>query len=252
MSSSIWTRCGRRTELLDATPWRVVEAQHIISTRKLVDSDAEHELLEELIESSKPALPPGREFEGLHFLLLTPFRYPPLRHGSRFGTRRERGIWYGSERVETALAEAAYYRLLLLEGTAAKLAPLTAELSLFQARVAARRGADLTTGPFLELRAAISSPTSYAASQQLGRDMRADDVEAFRYFSARDPRGGTNVGVFAPSGFARKTPSAQQTWFCTVTGDSVEFTKKDLVAPRRVAFARAIFLVDGRLPEPAF
>jgi hypothetical protein len=82
--------------------------------------------------------------------------------------------------------------------------------------------------------------------------MRADDVEAFRYFSARDPRGGTNVGVFGPSGFARKTPSAQQTWFSTVTGDSVEFTKKDLVEPRRVAFARTIFLVDGRLPEPAF
>jgi hypothetical protein len=229
----------------------VVEAQHIISTRRLVDSDAEHELLEELIEASKPALPRGREFEGLHFLLLTPFRYPPLRHGSRFATRHERGIWYGSERVETALAEAAYYRLLLLEGTAAKLAPLTAELSLFQARVAAGRGADLTVGPFLEFRAAISSPTTYAASQQLGRDLRADDVEAFRYFSARDPHGGTNVGVLAPSGFARKTPSAQQTWFCTVTREAVEFTKKDLVQPRRVAFARAAFLVDGRLPEPA-
>jgi hypothetical protein len=229
----------------------VVEAQHIISTRKLVDSDAEHELLEELIESSKPALPPGREFEGLHFLLLTPFRYPPLRHGSRFGTRRERGIWYGSERVETALAEAAYYRLLLLDGTAAKLAPLTAEVSLFQARVAARRGADLTTGPFLDFRGTISSPTTYAASQELGRDLRADDVEALRYFSARDPRGGKNVAVLAPSAFARKTPSGQQTWFCTVTDGAVEFTKKDLVAQRRVAFARAAFLVDGRLPEPA-
>lgn len=251
MPSSIWTRCGRRTDALDATPWRVVEAQHIISTRKLVDSDAEHELLEALVDEAKPALPPGREFEGLHYLLLTPFRYPPLPHGSRFGTRRERGIWYGSDRVETALAEAAYYRLLLLEGSAAKLTPRTAEMSLFQAQVHTARGADLTTGPFREYRMAISSATSYAASQQLGREMRADGIEAFRYVSARDPKGGTNVAVFDAAAFARKSPSKQQTWFCTVTTDAVEFMKKDIIAPQHVAFARAAFLVDARLPEPA-
>jgi len=251
MSSSIWTRCGRRTNPIRAAPWRAVEAQHIISTRKLVDSDAEHEILEDLIESAKPALPPGREFEGLHYLLVTPFRYPPLRHGSRFGARHERGIWYGSDVVETALAEAAYYRLLLFEGSSGKLAPLTLEMSLFQAWVQARIAVDLTKAPFLKYRPAISSPASYAESQKLGHDMRSNGVEAFRYFSARDPAGGTNVAVFSPRAFARKSPSPQQNWFCTVTPGTVEFTKKDLVESQRVAFRRNAFLVDGRLPRPA-
>src|SRR5512134_2866536 len=117
MSRTIWTRCGGRANLrrLAGTAWRVVEGQHVVSTRKLVDSAAEHEILESLIEEVKPPLPDEPEFRGLHYLLVTPFRYPPLRHGSRFATRTERSLWYGSTRPRTAFAETAYYRLLFLE-----------------------------------------------------------------------------------------------------------------------------------------
>ena len=55
----------------------VVEAQHRNATRRLVDSDAEQELLESLIDRVKPPVPAGAEFQGLHYLLLTPFRHPP-------------------------------------------------------------------------------------------------------------------------------------------------------------------------------
>src|SRR5690606_29208472 len=128
MSSSIWTQCAAGSELrpLRLEPWRVVEAQHRVSTRKLVDSAAEQAVLEELIEGSKPPIPAdGR----LHHLLATPFGYPRLRHGSRFRTRHERGIWYGSESRRTAFAEVAYYRLLFLEGTRAELGPVTTQLT---------------------------------------------------------------------------------------------------------------------------
>jgi len=84
MSSSIWTQCAGDSRLrsLDVDAWRVVEAQHQVSTRKLVDTAAEQSLLEELIDGVKP---PDRTGGALHYLLATPFRYPPLRHGSRFG-----------------------------------------------------------------------------------------------------------------------------------------------------------------------
>ena len=113
MSSSIWTRCAGDSEIrpLGLSPWRVVEAQHQVSTRKLVDSADEQILLEELIDRAKPPYTtPAR----LHYLLATPFRYPPLRHGSRFGRRHERGIWYGSSTRRAAFAEISYYRLLFL------------------------------------------------------------------------------------------------------------------------------------------
>jgi len=149
-----------------------------------VDSDEEQALLEELIEDVKP--PTGAP-AGLHYLLFTPFRYPPLRHGSRFGTRAEHGIWYGSRTQATAFAEKAYYLLLFLEGTAAELAPLETDVSIFQAAYETRKGVDLTRGAFARYGALISSPSDYAASQTLGREMRADGVEAFLYASARDP-----------------------------------------------------------------
>ena len=119
MSRSIWMQCAGSSErslTLDA--WRVVESQYVVSTRKLVDSDEEQRLLEELIDGVKPPTPEGPEFRGLHYLLFTPFRHPPLRYGSRSGTTSERGIWYGSESRHTAFAEVAYYRLLFFEGTA--------------------------------------------------------------------------------------------------------------------------------------
>ena len=75
MSSSIWTQCGARSSFrpLRLEPWRVVEAQHVNSTRKLVDRDDEQELLEALIDGAKRPAPAGDRFTGLHYLLSTPF-----------------------------------------------------------------------------------------------------------------------------------------------------------------------------------
>ena len=64
MSPSIWTRCAAsfRPRKIELVAWRVVESQYVLATRKLVDSDEEQVLLEELIDRVKPPLPVGREF----------------------------------------------------------------------------------------------------------------------------------------------------------------------------------------------
>jgi RES domain-containing protein len=251
MSSTIWKRSGAKSNFrrLVLAPWRVVEAQHKNSTRKLVDSDEEQRILEEMIDQAKPPLPPGAD--RLHYLLYTPFRYrPPLRHGSRFGTRNRPGIWYGAEQPETAFAETAYYRLFMLDGTAARLEPLSMPFSIFSAKVETDAGVDLTQPPFHEHRGQISSPTSYEISQQLGTDMRDDGVEVFRFFSARDPRGGVSVAVVAPPAF-RGGPSKPMTWQATITRAYVEFSRDDYFEQRSIRFERSIFEVDGKLPAPA-
>ena len=249
MSSSIWTRCAGDSELraLRLAPWRVVEAQHQVSTRKLVDSAEEQELLEELIDRVKP---PDATHGRPHYLLFTPFRYPPLRHGSRFGARHERGIWYGSETRATALAEVAYYRLLFLEGTRGALGTVLTPLTAFTVRVRTARGIDLVVAPFDVHRKAIASPISYGASQALGAHMRAAGVELFRYPSARDP-GGVNVGAFVPTVFGAAKPQKFETWHCTATTQRVEFARSDYLERERMVFAREAFLVARRLPAPA-
>lgn len=252
MSPGIWMRCGgsSRLQLLAGEPWRVVESQQRISTRQLVDSDAEHELLEALVEESKPLVPqdpPG----GLDYLLSTPFRYPPLRHGSRFGRPDEPSLWYGSDGLDTALAEAAYYRLLFFEDTEADLLPNRIPMSAFQAVVRSRAGVDLTVAPF-DAHDAISSRTSWVESQRLGSDMRAAGVELFRFRSARDPRGGANMALFTPRAFSRKKPLGPPvTWYCTVTrGRDVSWLREGVGGMERREFARREFLVAGRLPAP--
>jgi hypothetical protein len=251
MSSSIWTQSAgsSRIRRLTSEPRRIVEAQHRVSTRKLVDSDREQAILEQLLDSSKPPLP--ADAGGLHYLLSTPFRYPPLAHGSRFGPRWERGIWYGSESLQTALAEVAYYRLVFLEGTEAPLAPLETELTAFTVPVMARRGIDLSSRAFERWGDALTSKTTYAGTQPLGRAMRAAGVEAFRFVSARDPGGGTNIGVFTAAAFGAPRPRKLQTWHSVATRAAVEFSKRDYFERLSYSFPRELFLVRGALPHPA-
>lgn len=250
MSSSIWTRCAGDSEqrTLRLAPWRVVESQHQVSTRKLVDSADEQGLLEAFIDGVKPPdLTGGR----LHYLLFTPFRYPPLRHGSRFGTRHERGIWYGSVTRRTAFAEVAYYRLLFLAGTSAVLDPLFTPLTVFSVRMRSGRAIDLVGPPFDAHRRAIASPVRYAATQALGGAMRASGVELFRYPSALAADGGVNVGAFSPAVFGSAKPHGFETWHCTATRDVVEVARSDWFTRETLVFPRGQFVVGGVLPAPA-
>lgn len=250
MSSSIWTLCAGDSELraLRLSPWRVVEAQHQVSTRKLVDSTEEQILLEELIDRVKPPdITGGR----LHYLLFTPFRYPPLSHGSRFGGRHERGIWYGSLELRSAFAEVSYYRFVFLDGTRANLGTVTTPLTAFTVGVRTIRGVDLTKAPFDAHRDAISSPASYDQSQHLGDAMRGARVEVFCYQSARDVEKGVNVGVFVPSAFGKAKPRVLETWHCAASREKVDLTKSDYFTRRGFTFPRSQFLVGGALPSPA-
>jgi len=252
MSPSIWTRCAgpSKARRLAGRFRRVVESQFRNSTRKLVDSDEEQRVLEELLDA-RAKLPVPAGFEGLHYLLYTPFRHPPLRNGSRFGTRRERGILYAARELPTAFAEVAYYRLLFLDGTAAPLSPLLVELTAFSFRIAAARGVDLTEEPFREFEPRISSPVSYGDSQGLGAEMRADGVQACLYVSARARARGVNLAVFE-NVFRPGRPLDEERWSCTAARERVEFRAQRLVGREEgYAYDRGQFLVNGKLPAPA-
>lgn len=257
MSSDIWTQCAGRSSVrpLALMPWRVVESQHQISTRVLVDTLDEQALLEAMIDGAKPPEMTGGK---QHYLLFTPFRYPPLRHGSRFGDRLSRGIWYGAMQRSTAFAEVAYYRLVFLEGTTAELASLTVELSAFRVRAKTARGVDLSVKPFARVVDIIASPTRYDATQALGAAMRADNVAMCVYPSARDPERGNNVAVFSPTVFGRNAPRDFERWSCVASRSHVDFGRRDYGGRathqhvrEAVQFARSVFLVGGGLPAPA-
>ena len=67
---------------LQGTVLRLVQQQGINSLEPLVDNLEQLARLEAMVASSKPPLPAAGPDTPSHPLLTTPFRYPPLRHGS--------------------------------------------------------------------------------------------------------------------------------------------------------------------------
>ena len=215
MSSSTWTPAALSSEAraLSGTGWRLVEAQHRVSSLKLVDTVEEQELLERLVEATKPALPP--EAAGLHYLLATPFRYgAPYPAGSRF--RRaglSEGVFYAAQEPGTAVAEVAFYRLLFFAESPGTPWPSNpAEYTAFSVAYATRRGIDLAAGTLARDPAAWTHLTDYAACQALADAARGARIEAIRYRSVRDPDGGRNIALLSARAFARKNPTGQQSW----------------------------------------
>ncbi len=200
--------------------WRVVEHQYTAATRKLVDSRADQERLERLLEQSKPPVPESARH--LHYLLQTPFRYrPPKPHGSRFRPPGVQwGIFYAAERRYTALAEFIHHRYRFFAASEGTDLPRTEErLTLFAADYATDRGLDLTREPLVRARPLWTDPDDYAACQRLGRHAREAGTGALRYESVRDPgrragKGtGRNVGVLDPGTFRQSRPVREQTWY---------------------------------------
>lgn len=249
--SAIWSACRERAApaLLGGALHRIVESQEQIATRELVEGDLDAQaLLERLVERSKPSRPPGTD--ALHYLLATPWRYPPLRHGSRFGTRHEPSLFYGGGSVATTLAEAAYYRLVFLTDMATPPATLDSQHTLFGARYRTERGLKLQRPPFDAWHATLAHPSEYAPTQALGRALREAGVEAFEFASARDPDGGHNVALLTPAALASRRPIDPHGWFCTTTIERVTFSRR--LPPSEVHhFPAASFHVDGALPRPA-
>lgn len=227
---------------------RIVESQEQVATNRLVSSLEEQALLESLLELSKPPVPPG--CENLHYLLSTPFRYPPLRHGSRFGSRFEPSLFYASRTTATVLAEAAYYRLLFWHGMAVPpVIALKTQHTLFGGRFRTEHGLRLQKPPFESFRARLADPSDYRATQELGACLRREGVEAFEFRSARDPSGGTNVAIFRPEALSVTRPVFSESWLCETAPAGVDFYCAD--TREVLGYRLETFLVSDRLPMPA-
>lgn len=212
----MWTPTALASEARrkQGTAWRVVEDQHTASTRKLVDTRRDQEILEDILEATKPPVP--RDADALHYLLQTPFRYnAPYPVGSRFRRAGSTdGVFYASEQVRTALAEMCHYRMRFFsEAPDAALPRQQQRLSVFSVDYRARRAIDLTKAPFAQHRATWTHPTDYQPTQAFADTARHANIELIRYESARDRDGGINVAILAPSALRSKEPKETQTWF---------------------------------------
>lgn len=209
--------------------WRAVEAQHLVATMRLVDTLAEQELLEQILEASKPALPAG--VRALHYLLSTPFRYTSP-SASRFRRANTPGIWYGANTTKTACAEVGYWRWrFLMDSEGLRDGELITEHSLFQA-VVSGRSIDLSKEPWRQRGDQWMHKTDYAACQDLAVQARQKAVQWIAYLSVRNP-GGRCAAVLDAAALALHEPTRRETWVCKVTRSTALFSH----AGERYAFS---------------
>jgi hypothetical protein len=216
MSSSTWTppAVASESKACELTLWRAVEAQHVVATRALVDSLAEQEILESVLETSKPSVPPT--CAGFDYLLYTPFRYPPPSRGSRFRGYGDPGVWYGAEAVRTCCTELGYWRWRFLMDSHGLSRLDGVPHTVFQA-IARGIAVDLRAEPFTREERTWSDPNDYGGCQALARVARKAEMQIIRYASVRDPGHGgcgavLDCRAFAGTGGVRQ----RQSWFLTV------------------------------------
>lgn len=247
----IWEDCKGVQQIrpTSGTAYRLVESQEQIATLGYVDTLEEQALLEEMLESTKPSYP--FITDGFHYLLKTPFRYPPLKWGSRFGRIHEPGIFYGCINTQTTLAESAYYRLVFWYSIDAKPIKnkIRSEHTLFCVGYQSAQAIQLQSPPFNQYEKTLRHLQDYGSTQQLGTAMRAAGVEAFEYISARDPQKGICIGLFTPAAFTQKNPTEMTAWLCEVSANEVAFKQRDKADVIR--FGLENFMVNGELPLPA-
>lgn len=224
MSEAMWDPAWIHEHTTDLTmhAFRMVETQHIAATMRLVDSSDEQDLLEQMLEASKPPLPP--EAVGLHYLLAAPFRYVP-QSGSRFRSINSPGIWYGADDRYCACAEIAYWRQrFLLDSVGLMKQQLSTEHSMYQA-VVSGNAIDLLTSPWSQAQDHWQHHSDYTETQKLGQLVRdAGEVAWIQYGSVR-AAGHKCAAVFDPRSLSMVSADGQfEQWHCHTTYDKVTFS----------------------------
>jgi len=204
----------------------MVEAQHVVSTSKIVDTQAEQDLLEDILEEHKPPIPEAAL--NLHYLLFSPFRYETLYpSGSRFRAVGDTGVFYAAETVHAAAAEAGYWRWRFMQDTSGleRLGPCP--FTAFRVPIKADN-IDLREPPFASEAEKWQHPTDYSATQAIGKVARDAGIGTILYQSVRDPEGHFCVAVLTPLAFAAKKPdSATQTWSLAISAEEAIWMRQD-------------------------
>lgn len=200
---------------------------------KLVDGLDEQQVLEDLLDASKPPVP--APCQHLHYLQFTPFRYA-ARYATRFRQIGDRqGVFYAAETVQTAATEVAFYRaLFFIESPETKAPTSPFEMTAFRTAIRSEAALDVAqnfTGAAL---AAYAHPVDYAPCHALAKAARDAGGEVIRFPSARD-HAGKCVAVLSCAAFADASPRDMQGWW-------FRFSEHGLFATQRFG--------DGRLEFP--
>lgn len=191
--------------------WRVIEGQFRSATMRIVDTDAEQAVLEQVLEVSKPPVP--AQCRHLDYQFWSPFRYGCYPRASRFRRAGQTpGVWYGAETPLTAICETIWGKLAFFAASPDTPLPRRpVEHTAVRARIETPFALDLAAA-HMRGRGRWTDPDDYADCLALADAARAIGGEVIRYPSVRAAEPGINVAVLRCAAFAVPRPVARQTW----------------------------------------
>ncbi len=205
---------------------------------KLTDTLDEQQILEDLIEASKPPMPVEcrnsiifcRRRSAIARTRMVRVSGVPIRW--RACTTRPKPSRPPSRRWRSTACCSSPNR-------PDALAREPAEYTAFSARFAVDRAIDLTAMPYAEQAEIWGLPTEYGPCQTLADAARADGVAAIRYASVRDPGRGTNLALLTCKAFAKNRIVDRQTWRIHPGSAGIRAIRE--FPPLRLAFAQETF-----------
>lgn len=222
MSSITWTpaEVSSNARLFTGKIWRMVESQYASSTMRLVDTREEHEILEDILEEGKPAIP--AEAIDLDYLLFSPFRYAATSSfGTRFRAVGDPGVFYGGETPKTAASEVGYWRWRFLQDSAGLMRLQPSSFTAYRVHLR-HLSVDLRQKPFSKDAYIWEHPADYSKTQEFARITRKTDVGIILYKSVRCPFDSFCAAVLTPQAFARKKPDSNtQSWVLTIADEVI-------------------------------
>jgi hypothetical protein len=241
---------------LKGTLLRLVESQEQVATNAVVDSGRRAGRAR-TDSSSAPSQPSraGTEQRPLPAAGAVPLSAAG-KHGSRFGTRFEPSIFYGSREEHTVLAEGAFYRFWFWHGmsrppranrfrtqhTVFKAGYRTATQA-FACRI--RRSTRIRRRP-CATRAAIGETQALGARRMRAAGMRSVRVRFGARSGVRPERGDCFIRMLCRH---RKRILRREEWACTTGPERVVFYHPARRATRE--FSHDLYLVNGAFPTPA-
>jgi len=196
--------------------WRVIEGQYRSSTVRIVDTDDEHRVLEQLLEESKPPVP--ESCRHLNYQFWSPFRYGKYPKSSRFRRAGPTpGVWYGAEDPLTAVCETIWGTIRFYSASLETPMPRwPVEHTAVQADIQAAIATDLTRDDMKD-QGRWMDPDDYSDCLMLAEQVRIQNCEAIRYASVRHPENAPNIAVLQCNAFAQPAPIGLQTWHIMLT-----------------------------------
>ncbi len=226
--------------------YRVVESQEKVATMNLVDTLDEQSLLEELIEETKPSV---HAMKQRHYLIKTPFRYPPLKHGSRFGGRFEPSIFYAGQTLKSAICESAFYSFYFMSRcTLPYENTIINHKTSFSVEIQDGNHIALTKISDPEINAKLTHKSDYQFTQSIGKQMREQGVSSFSFLSARCEKE-INIGIFDIDSIIDE-PKNYQNWEVKQTAKNILFYCQ-MHPNLSLSFSKESFLINGVLPKPS-